>query len=369
MRRLLVSSLAAVSMSVTALSVLASPLTEGVARAEGSDSAPAGDDGSEAKPRHRHHHDDARDAKDGKSAKASAAETPGATTPPVAADAPSATPPAAVTPPPAIVPASPPAVATPPAAPASTPLSLIPSRPLSLASDAPSSNLGWKLGAMGILAAAGFWAYSKKKNGAAGRVASTPVPQMRILRRTSVGVRSELLLVDLEGQRILLGVTPSNIQSLLIVPDSAMSEPVPVEEPVTREAVASMRAMPSMSQLVSQLEREERSVAQRPPRSEERSVAQRLPRGERTEGSVAQRLARTEGSVSQRFPRGERTEGSVAARLQRTARDEAIEAEERDVTAKMSFPKRRPSVPDFPMPTDESLEGQAEGLVALRRSR
>ncbi len=368
MRRLVVSALAAVSMSVTALSVLASPLTEGVARADGSDSAPAADDGSEAKPRHHHHHDDAKDAKDGKSAKAAAAETPAATTPP-AAEAPAAPPPAVVAPPTAIVPVIPPAVAAPPAAPVSTPLSLIPSKPLTLASDAPSSNLGWKLGAMGILAAAGFWAYSKKKNGAAGRAPSAPVPEMRILRRTSVGVRSELLLVDLEGQRILLGVTPSNIQSLLIVPDSAMSEPVAVEEPVTREAVASMRAMPSMSQLVSQLEREERSVAQRPPRSEERSVAQRLPRSERTEGSVAQRLPRTEGSVSQRFPRADRPEGSVAARLQRTARDEAIEAEERDVAAKISFPKRRPSVPDFQAASDESLEGQAEGLVALRRSR
>jgi flagellar biogenesis protein FliO len=357
-RALVVSALAA---SVTALSILANPLTAGVARAEGTDSAPSAassDEGSDAKPRHHHHHDDAKDAKDGKAtaAKTSAVETPATITPPAAAaDAP-ATAPSAVTPAqtaPAVVPVTPPAQAAqttpPPAASTSTPLSLVPSKPLELSTEAPTSNLGWKLGAMGVLAAAGFWAYSKKKS--ARIVASTPIPEMRILRRTSIGVRSELLLVDLEGQRILLGVTPSNIQSLLIVPDSAMSEPVPVEEPVApvarasreRETVresGSLRTMPSMSMLMNQIERErtEGSVAQRLPR-DERSVAQRAPR---TEGSVAQRLPRTEGSVSQRLPR---EEGSA------------------------SFPKRRPSVADFNLNTEEALEGQAEGLLALRRSR
>ena len=375
MRRLS-SRWAAAALTVTALSLLASPLTAGVARAEGTDSAPAAaDDGADVKPRHHHHHDDSKDAKATK-----AADAPPATTPP-AAEAPAAAPPAAMLAPAAVVaftplaavpaPAPMPAAAptTPPTA--ATPLSLVPSKALELSSEPPTSNLGWKLGAIGVLAAAGFWAYGKKK--AAVRVASAPIPEMRILRRTSIGVRSELLLVDLEGQRILLGVTPSNIQSLLIVPDSSMSEPVPVEEPVARvaaretvreqgrESAAALRGMPSMSMLLTQLEREERSgrtegsVAQRAPRSEG-SVAQRAPRAERSE--------RTEGSVAQRSPRAERTEGSVAQRLPREEGSVASRLPRSD-----SFPKRRPSIPDFPVNTDEALEGQAEGLLAYRRGR
>jgi len=75
-------------------------------------------------------------------------------------------------------------------------------------------DLGWKLAAVVLVGAGAAWAW--RKRGAA--VSLTETPSLRILRRTTIGVRSELLVVDIDGQRMLLGVTPSSIQNLYISP-------------------------------------------------------------------------------------------------------------------------------------------------------
>jgi flagellar biogenesis protein FliO len=41
--------------------------------------------------------------------------------------------------------------------------------------------------------------------------------QLTIVRRATIGFRSELLVVNVEGQRLLLGVTPQSIQSLALL--------------------------------------------------------------------------------------------------------------------------------------------------------
>jgi flagellar protein FliO/FliZ len=67
------------------------------------------------------------------------------------------------------------------------------------------------------------------------------------MRRLSVGARSELMVVEMNGQRLLLGVTPSSIQNLYILPssddveaaadepDRAVSRPLPPEPARTQE--------------------------------------------------------------------------------------------------------------------------------------
>ncbi len=329
-----VSTLAAVTVGVTALSVYASPLTEGVARA---DEEPAAAIVPVTPP-----------AQAVQTVQAAPAPKPVQAAAPVARPAPVvATPPAiAAAPPPAPVPVPEPApaavqptpaaqaisaAASAPAAPAATPLNLVPSKPLELAEPAPTSNLGWKLGAMGLLAAAGFWAYTKKKGATPAKLES--IPEMRILRRTSVGVRSELLLVDLEGQRILLGVTPSNIQSLLIVPDSAMTDPIPVEEP--QDSVAAIRSMPSMAQLMKQLDDDE-------------TRGERLDRSERT-------------------PRNDRSEQPRES--VRTPTERASAERTRSTSAKRVPAKKRRPEDEIEEDTAAPVEGQAEGLLAFRRGR
>jgi flagellar protein FliO/FliZ len=122
-----------------------------------------------------------------------------------------------------------PAAADPPAAPApsdvGTPLSLRPSKVLELAKEPERTSTGWKLAA--VLALAGGAAFYWRKR---GRMASAPAGELTIVRRASVGMRSELLVVNVEGQRLLIGVTPQSIQSLAILDhDEPAAESAPAD--------------------------------------------------------------------------------------------------------------------------------------------
>lgn len=113
-----------------------------------------------------------------------------------------------------------------PAAPTATPLSVRPSRPLALAPESTSTDTGWKFLAVFAVAAAAL-AYWKRQNPA---VRLDLGPELRVVRRTSIGVRSELLVVDVDGQRYLLGVTPSSVQSLAVLDGNETSPKAPAHD-------------------------------------------------------------------------------------------------------------------------------------------
>jgi flagellar biogenesis protein FliO len=89
-----------------------------------------------------------------------------------------------------------------------------PTKPLELLEENPHTSVGWKLGALVIIGGLCAWVWKTRT----AVKEPTDVPSLRILRRTSIGVRSELLVVEMDGQRLLLGVTPSTIQNLYIAP-------------------------------------------------------------------------------------------------------------------------------------------------------
>jgi flagellar biogenesis protein FliO len=96
---------------------------------------------------------------------------------------------------------------------AGTPLATRPTKALSLAPEDEGTPAVYKLlVAVVILAGAAVWLKSKWK-------VRTPAFRRRIdvLSRTSLGVRSELLVVEVEGTRLLVGTTPSSIQTLAIL--------------------------------------------------------------------------------------------------------------------------------------------------------
>jgi flagellar biogenesis protein FliO len=99
---------------------------------------------------------------------------------------------------------------------AATPLQVRQPKPLQLDPAPASSGLRWKLLAIAAAAGCGVWLWKKR----VVRPAGPNVPELRIVGRTSAGFRSELLLVELGDQRLLLGVTPNSIQNLYIVPES-----------------------------------------------------------------------------------------------------------------------------------------------------
>ena len=101
---------------------------------------------------------------------------------------------------------------------AETPLHVRSSKPLELEPAVPPLAMGWKLSAIALAVGCGaIWLWKRRT----ARPLDVDIPEVRILRRTPIGVRSELLVIDFEGQRLLLGVTPHTIQNLFIVPPEA----------------------------------------------------------------------------------------------------------------------------------------------------
>ena len=78
-----------------------------------------------------------------------------------------------------------------------------------MAQEPSHTSTGWKI--LVLATVLGGAALYLRKRAAPKRPADA---RLTIVRRASVGIRSELLVVDVEGQRLLLGVTPHSIQSL-----------------------------------------------------------------------------------------------------------------------------------------------------------
>lgn len=120
--------------------------------------------------------------------------------------------------------------------PAETKLALRPSTPLALDAPPASTGAGWKLAAFTVVAVGGVWLWKQK----AKRPVDHAVSQLRVLQRTTIGVRSELLLVEIEGQRMLVGVTPSSMQTLFLFPESPEGELAPSQEQPVDSRIAQL---------------------------------------------------------------------------------------------------------------------------------
>jgi len=137
-------------------------------------------------------------------------------------------------------------IAAPPAAPAQgTALNLRATgdKPLELAPEPPGEGLWWKLIAGTVLLGAGAFAMKKKgllgKAMTKGRALEEP-PTLRVLARTTLAQKGELVVACVDGQRFLLGVTGQSIVRLaLLSPDGTeegglglMSADAPQAEPI-----------------------------------------------------------------------------------------------------------------------------------------
>ena len=98
---------------------------------------------------------------------------------------------------------------------ASKPLELRKSQPLAFADDKPSSSLWWKLILSAGIATGGLWMFKRRM----GKGAVEKTPALDVICRKSVGVRSEICIVTVDGHRLLLGITPNSIQRLASLPD------------------------------------------------------------------------------------------------------------------------------------------------------
>lgn len=203
-----------------------------------------------------------------------------------------------------------------PAAPprTATPLNLRTDGAPSLAANTSRSSGGsWGLGILllGGLAGAGLWLLKRRPDllARAARGGATPVwgGSLQVLRRTSLGLRNELVVVDAGGQVLLLGVTAGSIQTLAMLPDA--------------EGAAESEA---------------------PAREEVGAVGERF--------AAILEAARNQNRKAEKTDRAERND-----RVERSERAERVERAER--------PERRAASADL-----SGVEEQARGLLALRGS-
>lgn len=121
-------------------------------------------------------------------------------------------------------------------------LGVRPAKPLTLAPESSSSGVGWKLAFVAAAVGLGVWGMRKRN----AQKRSAPKHAIDIVSRKALGVRSELLVVTIDDQTFLLGVTPTSIGMLTTLTDPAGSEEAEPrseareeEEPAPRAANAS----------------------------------------------------------------------------------------------------------------------------------
>jgi flagellar biogenesis protein FliO len=165
-----------------------------------------------------------------------------------------------------------------PAASAATPLKLRGPGSLTLGNPGPSSSSSW-LGnglLVALLAGGGFWAW-KRRNATPARALGSTAP-LRVVGRLALGGRGEAVVIEIEGRKMLLGVTPHTVQHLADLGDES---PAPALEMIEgRPAFADMLRAARAAKAVELRERGEAvrpEVDERPKTAAERRRSASLP--------------------------------------------------------------------------------------------
>jgi hypothetical protein len=128
-----------------------------------------------------------------------------------------------------------------PAAPTTTtPLNLRGEGTAAAPGSAPTSGTPWTIPLVILAGLAGLGVFVAKRRpdllNALRSQAGIPTTgwngSLTVLRRTGLGMRNELVVVELNGQVMLLGVTPGSIQSLAVLPEEELTheESAPAKE-------------------------------------------------------------------------------------------------------------------------------------------
>ncbi len=244
-------------------------------------------------------------------------------------------------------------------APASPPLNLRKQQEQPLELRQESGGLGWgaKLGLVGLAFGGAYLMYRRKAGGAAGQ---TMGPVARVVGRTAIGPRSSVVIIEVDGQRILLGVTPNTISTLTVLGDEPKLKgheidddyeaarpamPAPVAEPETPRWSPSNEKVDveaSLNRLIAQARGE---VDEIPTRHQSgaapRAVREREPVRELARESTRESLRESARDISRDMTRES---------LRETARETPREP--------TSIASRRTATRQAPTP----LEGQVRGL-------
>lgn len=178
-----------------------------------------------------------------------------------------------------------------------TPLSLREdAAPLS-PSDESRTDLDYGVGALALmlLGALGFVCYRRLKAGAP----ATPTPTCRVLSRTALSARSSVVLLEVEGQRLLVGVTPGGMTRLEAwrVGDAEIVDPRHAELDAELALLGPVEAETedAFDHLADELPMPESQPRQRPSRDD---VVEEREDFRRALGEVERRLARYQSGAT-----------------------------------------------------------------------
>jgi flagellar biogenesis protein FliO len=123
-----------------------------------------------------------------------------------------------------------------------------PSRPLTLAQPGPTGSWVTRVGFV-VLAAGAAYAWWRRKG--AKPLGTRDLARLDIVARTAVGGRSELLIVDASGTRVLIGVSAGNMQTLALLSDDDASDAASADLaiPRLRDVVDPPESRPSVASI------------------------------------------------------------------------------------------------------------------------
>ncbi len=211
--------------------------------------------------------------------------------------------------------------------PAGEPLALRPTHAIEAPPAAPVMGLGTKLALAAMIGGVAFFVY-KRRAGAQ----PSKLPALRVTARASIGARTEVCIVEVDGQRLLLGVTPSSIRTLTVLTQEEMIEAsaTPAEEGLARLFASAKRDL----DLDAEPELDEEPVRRAPPPASRPVLSARAARATPIPDSGRP-------TVLSPASRAERAEKEPAASTKKTA--------------------SRRSTPN--------VEGQVSGLLTMRSGR
>lgn len=228
-----------------------------------------------------------------------------------------------------------------PAAPESAPLNLRPSPTLEVKPPSTGLGIGYKLAAVAAVFGGALLLFRRKQN-VTFNVGASIKP--RVVGRTSIGTRTEVVVIEVEGQRLVLGVTPSNVTTLSVLTEEPRLAPAEIEEPRAESFVrpAIVPPSPRTPRIEESLNR---LIAGARAELEEQPARDRFERSERLERMERERPKHPVERVMERAERAERAERRTPAAPKSEVTPRSRQSRVREVT---------------------SLEGQVRGLTAKR---
>lgn len=222
-----------------------------------------------------------------------------------------------------------------------------------------SSDLGiaTKVGACALILGAAAWAFKRRRSAAKADPGAKGA--LSLVSRLPLGARLEVCVIEVEGQRLVLGVTPQSICTLSVAGlEGALvdTDPGPIEPRATEP-----RERPTLGAPAQRADRDERPAEDDEPRPSWREINQ----------TGVQRISKAPPEALLRLFERNRSAEPASERESERESEPGPQPERPSAPVERSEARRHRQETARPRPAGArpTLEGQARGLASLRAKR